>query len=153
MSVNLGSAVGSIELRSDGVTRGVRAAAAALREFEGQSATAGRNLDQIGRAGDAAGAAVARGAKQAESGVRELARSTQDVAGGLDRLAGAAGLAGTALAAGLGAAAKSAADLQSQVALISTIRPDINVTQVGDQIQAMSTRVAQSTQQLAELDV
>lgn len=175
LSIDLGSARGSIILDSSGVAKGVQSAVSALKGFESQTAGAGRNLDklsqagqqsgaavskgvqqasqslkQLGDAGQQAGSAVAKGTQQATEGVERLARSTQDIGSSLDTLGNAAGLLGGSFAAGIGLAVKSASDLQTEIAAISTIKPDINVKQVGDEISAMTTRVAQSQTQLAQ---
>lgn len=150
MSINLGSAEGHIIIRSDKATKGARETIRAIRSMESQAEGSGRGFDKMARSGEQMGRAVSRGAQEAQRGIQVLARSTQDADQAFDRLGSNAGVLGGVIAASLGAAAKSAADLQSQIALISTIRPDINIAQVGDQIQAMSTRVAQSTEQLSE---
>jgi TP901 family phage tail tape measure protein len=147
--VSLGSAYGSIEIRTDGVTKGVRAAVAALRDFEAQTSGTGRNLDQIGAAGQRAGNQVARGAQEATRGIRDLARSTQDVSGAFDTMAGTAAVLGGSLAAGLGLAVKSASDLETAVARVSTIAPEIDTGRVTAELSAMSTEVAQTSTQLA----
>lgn len=149
MSVNLGSAYGSIELKTDGVTKGARAAATALRDFESQTAGTGRNLDQLAAAGTKAGSQVAQGAQQATQRMRDLGASSADIAGSFDKLAGAAGILGGTLAAGLGVASKKAAELQTAVTRISTIAPEIDVSKVSAQLSAMSTRVAQTSTQFA----
>lgn len=175
MSVNLGSAYGSIELRSEGAVKGAKAAADAIRSIDSAAQGSGKgfaqiaqsgekagtqvaagakaaaqSLGQLGDAGAKAGAQVASGADRAVAGVERVAKSAQDVSGALDQIGNTAGIAGGVIVAGLGAAVKSATDLQTAVTRISTIAPDLNVSQVSAQLSDMSTRVAQSSTQLAE---
>lgn len=175
LSISLGSAVGEIRLESSGVTKGVQSAVAAIKNFEAQTAGAGKNLDklsqsgqqtgtavakgaqqaaqslkQIEQAGSAAGSAVAKGAEQAAAGMEKIAKSGESASASFDRIGNTAGLLGGAVAAGLGVAVKSAADLQTAVTRISTIAPEIDVSKISAQLTDMSTRVAQTSTQLAE---
>ena len=74
--------------------------------------------------------------------------------GGLGGLASAAGAAvaglGLAAAAGVAVGVKAAGDLEQAVANISTIKPEINTSQVSTALLDMSTRVAQSSSELGE---
>ena len=142
MSINLGSAHGEIVIKSDKATRGAQDTIRALRTVETQAASGGKGFDRMARAGDQMGRSISRGAREAEQGIQMIARTAAAASEGMEQIGNNAGIAGGLLVAALGGAAKSAADLQQQIALISTIRPDINVGKVGDEIQAMSTRVA-----------
>lgn len=150
MSIDIGSAHGSIELKTDGVLTSVRAAGAALRQFDRDSAGVGKNLSQMGREGEAAGKAVEGAAKSASNSVKSLGEVAGQAAQGFSKVSTAATLAGTAIIAGLGAAAKQAASLETAVTKISTIAPEIDTHQVESQLSGMSTRIAQSSTQLAE---
>lgn len=168
MSVNLGSAHGDIILDGSGVEKGVNEAVQALGDLDRQSRRVGQAIeataDEIGDAGKQMGDGLARGADdaadavrkagdaadKAEGSVRNLASSSESVSGAFDRLANTAALFGAAVAAGVGLAVKGAADLESAVARISTIAPEIDVTQVTTALEDMSGRVAQTSVQLAE---
>src|SRR5690349_9216492 len=115
MSVDLGSAYGSVGLKYDGVTQGVARTVAALRQLETAGGGISRNFAQIEQAGERAGKGVADGAQVAQRGVQQLAQSAQDVSGAVDKLANAAGVAGAGIAGGLAVATKQAADLQQGI--------------------------------------
>lgn len=91
----------------------------------------------------------------------ELTGPLKNVSGALGGLGNAASAAGKALAvgmaAGVGAATasivlgvKAAGDLQQAVANISTIKPEIDTSQVFSQLNEISTRVPQSAKELAD---
>lgn len=131
------------------MSKGVRSAVAALKDFEAQTTGAGRNLDQVAKAGDKLGSDVAAGAQKAAASVKTLAASAQDVSGAFDKLSNTGAVLGGSLAAGIGLAAKEAAGLETAVARISTIAPEIDTSKVTRELSGMSTRVAQTSTQLA----
>ncbi len=168
MSVDLGTAHGSIELDAEGVGRGVSEAIAALQKLEQRAEAAGAEVrkatDRISDAGKKIGNDLARGAEDASRGVdqvgkasnsassqvEQLAKASANAGASFDKLANAAAVIGGSLAAGLGVAVKQASDLETAVARISTIAPEVDVTQVTTALTQMSTQVAQTSVQLAE---
>ena len=168
MSVDLGTAHGSIELDAEGVGRGVNEAISALQKLEQRAEAAGAEVrkatERISDAGKKIGNDLARGADEASRGVEQvgkasssassdvekMARASSEAGAAFDKLANAAAVIGGALAAGLGVAVKNASDLETAVARISTIAPEVDVSQVTTALTNMSTQVAQTSVQLAE---
>lgn len=111
MSVNLGSAHGSIEIDASGVERGVNQATSSLS-----------------------------GLTSAVSGI-----------GGAMATVGAAAATGVVALAGLGvAAANAAGTIESSVANIKGIKPEIDTDLLFNQLNEMSTQVPQSAQELGD---
>lgn len=101
---------------------------------------------------------VARGVNQAGASLRQLEGFAASAGASFARfaadIAGFALKAGAAVATGLGVAVaagvKGAADLEQAVANISSIKPEIDTSEVTKSLNDLSTRVPQSAQQLAD---
>jgi TP901 family phage tail tape measure protein len=150
MSVDIGSAHGSIEIKTDGILPSVRQASSALRELDANSKNIGGGFDQLARSGASAGQQIAQSTQQATAGVRNLRSEISSISSEFSRIGTGAAVAGGALVAAFTGAGKQAADLEQAVARVSTIAPEIDVSKVENSLSSMSTRIAQSSTQLAE---
>lgn len=148
--VDLGSAYGTLSLKTDDLIAAARAAAMALRQFDTDTKGVGKNLDQIGKDGANAGKQIAGGAEEAATHVKNLSAVAKTASDEFSKMGTAATLAGAAIIAGLGGAIKEASDLEQAVAKVSTIAPEIDTKKVTRDLSQMSTQIAQSSTQLAE---
>lgn len=90
---------------------------------------------------------VSADTSKAESGLSSLGSK---VSGAGAAMAAGFAIAGAAMAAGVGLAVKAAGDLEQAVANISTLKPEIDTSAVSTALSDMSTRVAQSSGDLAD---
>lgn len=150
MSINLGSAHGEIKITADGVARTASSVANSLRNIERSSNGVAPALDKVSSAAEKIGAATGKGTAQAASSLDKLRESARGAGDAFDEITTGAGVGGAAIAAGIGLAVSEASKLESAVAQISTIKPELDTRQVSAALSQMSTQVAQSQTQLAE---
>jgi TP901 family phage tail tape measure protein len=137
-----------IDQQAGGLDDAFKQASNGVRRFGSQSGDIRQVATAANRAGDAARAA-AQSYGRAASASEDMGRSGVSAFQNIARAAG--GLAiGAVVLKGFKDAAAGAMELQSAVAAISTIKPEIDTSQVFASLNEMSTRVPQSAAQLAD---